>query len=251
MEMSVSNRLPATPGVPTGRADVGGAIKWAFSKFGQNAGVLIAVAAIILVLNFLGYFVSNLFAPELVAKDCTGLVGQAALDCNSTSLSSDGSFLGLTLTATLIRLLFVLVGIIVQLGLASIALKITRGEKVAFADLWKVPNMGSAIMVTILLILASFVGLLLCVIPALLVWWAWQFSRFAAIDLGEGIGGAFRESWRLVSANKSTSILTLLILFVAGIVTVATLGIGALVTEPFAALFMAHMYRQFRHEDIA
>lgn len=51
--------MPAQGGVPGATPDVGGAISWAFTKFGQNAGVLIGLAAVVMVVQLLGRLVNT------------------------------------------------------------------------------------------------------------------------------------------------------------------------------------------------
>ena len=133
-----------------------------------------------------------------------------------------------------------------QIGLINASLKITRGEKPAFSDLWTPQHFWQFIFVSILYGLGVGFGLILCIIPGLLVIWAWQFAQYSALNSGPGIFASFGESWRMVSANKGPAVITLLVLFVASIVTLITCGIGALVVAPFSTLFMANMFRQFR-----
>lgn len=242
---------PPAGGSPTGNVDVGAAINWSFSKFGQNAGPLMIVAAVIMVVQLVGYFVSGLFEPSPSYVNCSGLTGQALIDCSTSATGNAASFLGMSLISTIIRWAFMLIAVVIELGLISVALKVTRGGRAQVADVWNAPNVVLGVIVSILFALAYGIGLILCILPGLFILWAWQFARYSALDTGQGVVESFKESWRLVRTNVGMSILNLLVLLVAGIVSAVTCGIGALVAMPFAALFMAHMYRQFRGEPIA
>lgn len=231
---------PGTPAVPpaggapapSGGADVGKAVSWAISKLGQNLGVLVAFAALIMAIGLLNNWLTDALQPDTESASGLKLAGLSL-----TQLAvSVGAWILITLA---------------EIGLINSALKITKGEKAQFSDLWTPKHFWQFVLVGIIFGLLAGIGLVLCVIPGLLAIWAWQFSRYAALDTGPGVFASFGESWRLVKANKGPAVLTLLISFLANIITVITCGIGALVVAPFVILFMANMYRQFKGEEIA
>ncbi len=233
--------------------DVGGAISWAFSKFGQNAGVLIAFAAVIMVVQLVGYGMNRLVNNTTTnINDCSNLNGQAALDCINSSVSGGAwTLFGMGIASIIISLVFWVLVVLAYIGLINASLKITNGEKPEFSDLWNPKHFWMYIGVAIVFGICYALGLILCIIPGLLILWAWQFSRYVVLDTGMGVFASLGESWRLVSANKGTAVLTLLVTFLAGIVIAITCGIGALVVAPFETLFMANMYRQFQGRQIA
>lgn len=245
------------PMSPGSSPNIGDGVKWAINKFGQNAGVMLAFAAIVMVVNLLGRGASGLAnsSADNVTNDlndCANLTGDAYIDCiTGTTTTSTGLLLGMGLLSLIISVVFWVLQVLAQIGLINASLKITRGERPAFSDLWTPQHFWQFIFVGILYGLAVGFGLLLCLIPGLLAIWAWQFAQYSALNSGPGIGASFGESWRMVSANKGPAIVTLLVLFVASIITVVTCGIGALVVAPFSTLFMANMFRQFRQEPIA
>ena len=242
---------------PGSAPNIGDGVKWAINKFGQNAGVMLAFAAIVMVVNLLGRWGSNAAnsSANNVANDidaCANLTGDAYFDCISgTTTTSTGLLLGMGLLSLIISIVFWVLAVLAQIGLINASLKITRGEKPQFSDLWTPQHFWQFIIVGILYALAVGFGLILCLIPGLLAIWAWQFAQYSALNSGPGIGKSFGESWQMVSANKGPAIVTLLVLFLANIITFITCGIGALVVAPFSTLFMANMFRQFRKEPIA
>ena len=217
------------------RVDVGGAVSWAVSKFGQNWQVLLVFAAVIMVIN-------------LINNQVSGAVDNRA---TGTDFQDSLAFLSLSVTALLITLALSLVALIAEFGLINASLKITRGEKANFSDFWDSRTGVTFVVVAILFGLAVGVGLVLCIIPGLLALWAYQFARFSAVDPGTSIGASFAESWRLVKANKGVGVMTLLIYAVGTIISFLTCGIGALVVQPVITLFMANVYRQLRGEPVA
>lgn len=229
-----SPAVPPAGGAPAPQsgADVGKAVSWALNKLGQNLPVLVAFAAIIMVIGLLNNWVSG------------------ALSTDSTS-DSNGQIVGLSLLQIATSIIAWVLIVLAEIGLINAALKITRGEKAQFSDLWTPKHFWQFVFVGIIFALAVGIGLVLCIIPGLLALWAWQFSRYAALDTGPGVFASLGESWKLVSANKGPAVVTLLVVALANVVTFITCGIGALVVSPFVALFMAHMFRQFKGEEIA
>lgn len=215
---------------------MGGAVSWAMTKFGQHWQVLLVFAAVIMLINLVNNRVGGAFDD-----------GVASNASNVETLA----FLGLSLTTLLLTIALSLAALIAEFGLINASLKITRGEKANYSDFWDARTGITFVIVAILFGLAVGFGLLFCLIPGLLAMWAWQFSRYAAVDPGTSVGGSFAESWRLVSANKGVAVLTLLVGAVGAIVTFFTCGIGALVVQPVITLFMANVYRQLRGEPIA
>lgn len=218
------------------RVDVGGAVSWAMTKFGQNWQVLLVFAAAIMVINLINNRVSGAVSDRVA---------------NEASTLESIAFLGLSLTSFLVTIALALAALIAELGLINASLKITRGERAAYSDFWDSRIGVTFVVVAILFGLAVGFGLVFCIIPGLLAMWAWQFARYAAVDPGTSIGASFGESWRLVSANKGVAVLTLLIGAVGTVLTFLTCGIGALVVQPVITLFMANVYRQLRGEPVA
>ncbi|MCB0915846.1 MAG: hypothetical protein H6525_10675 [Actinobacteria bacterium] len=241
---------PGQPG-STG-PEIGDGIKWAFNKFGQNAGILIAFAAVIVVVQLIGFGARNAANSTVdTVNDCSGLTGEALADCLTEGTGSVGFIAGMGILSLLLTVVFWALTVLAQIGLINASLKITRGEKPEFSDLWSPRHFWQYLFVSILLGLAVGFGLLLCLIPGLLAIWAWQFAQYSALDTGQGVFKSFGESWRMVSANKGPAVITLVVVAIASIVTLLTCGIGALVVMPFQTLFIANMYRQFRNEPIA
>lgn len=241
------------PGQPASAGpQIGDGIKWAFNKFGQNAGILIAFAAVIMVIQLLGQGARTTTSTTVdTVNDCSNLTGEALADCLTEGAGSVGLIAGLGFLSVLLGVLFWVLGVIAQIGLINAALKITRGEKPEFSDLWNPRHFWQYAFVSILFGLAVGFGLILCLIPGLLAIWAWQFAQYSALDTGQGVFKSFGESWRMVSANKGPAVITVVVVAVATLVTILTCGIGALVVMPFQTLFVANMYRQFRNEPIA
>ncbi len=241
--------MPAQGGVPGGTPDVGGAISWAFTKFGQNAGVLIALAAVVFVVQLIGFGVNNITQRGAnTVSDCANLTGQAFTDCVG---AGPATIAGLGILSLVISFVFWVIGLLATIGLIRAALKISRGEKPEFSDIWHPKHFWQYFFVALVFGIVAVIGFVLCIIPGLFIIWIWQFGQYEALDKGPGVFASLGKSYKMVMANKGPAVVTLIVVFVASLVTIITCGIGALVVLPFEVLFMANMYRQFGNEPVA
>ena len=100
------------PMSPGSSPNIGDGVKWAINKFGQNAGVMLAFAAIIMVINLIGRGANsavssgaNNVANDL--DDCASLTGDAYLDCiTGTTTTSTGLLLGMGLLGLIVSIVF-------------------------------------------------------------------------------------------------------------------------------------------------
>lgn len=242
---------PPAPGPqPSGSPDVGGAISWAFSAFGKNVGPMIGLAAVILVAGLIGSGIQRALEPVVnrFAYNCDNITSQAELNpcLSGTSAGAATTYV----VGLLLQLLIFVITLLAEIGLINASLKITRGEKASFSDIWHPRHGWLYLGVTIVSALGIVVGFIFCIIPGLILLWLWQFVQYAALDEG-GFGNAFRTGMRAVTNYKGLAILTMLVVFVASLVSVFTCGIGGLVVYPFTCLFMANMYRQFLRQPVA
>lgn len=237
---------PSAVGTPGGSpTGVGAAVNWAIKKFGENWMVLVGFALLIAITQGISFALSD-------ADSNSGVV---------------------TLIEVIISLALAVASIILAISLVRASLKISKGEKAEWSDLWNPTHfwqyVGVAVVIALLYFMTAIVGIggiglginggffagaiglvlaLGAMVVGVLLWWLLQFSQWSVINEGRGIGAALSESVNLVKANKTESVLTLLVMLVAQFLGFLTCGIGTLVTLPFGMLFMAHMYRQFRGE---
>lgn len=233
---------PPPPPAPPAPADagsgvsIGSAWSWSIAKFGQYAGMLIALAAVVFVLRLAQSVASNALVPKTVV--------------NADGTISSGIFVGLG-TSLLLNVVFAILVALATVGVYRAALKISRGEAPSFDNLMSTENLGPYIAVAIVYFVLSFVGLLLCIIPGLIVIFLFQFAPFYALDKGLGVGAALGASYRGVTQNIGPVILLALINIVIAILSGLIYGILTLVLLPFSALITVHVYRQINREPIA
>lgn len=254
---------PPAPGYappPSGHAaqgsgvDVGTAFSWALSKFQQHIGVWIGLAAVVFVLTAINQIISRVMS-NAAADNCTnaavtinqdGTVTGGGVNC------ATGLFANLGITIVL-AIVFGALTWLAAIGVYRAALKRSQGETPDFSMLTSGEHLGAYLVVAIVFGILTAVGLALCIIPGLIVIFLFQFAPFFALDKGEGVGQAFGNSYRAVTANIVPVIIAMIVNAVASILggLPFLFGILYLVTLPFAALFTVHIYRQLNHEPIA
>jgi uncharacterized membrane protein len=235
----------------SGSVDIGTAFSWALAKFQQHAVTFIGLAAVVFVLHAIQSIITNV------------LVSNANSNCSSTQITQDangnvninngcatGLFANLGITLVLSIVFSILIAL-ATIGVYRAAIRRTQGVTPSFDQLTTGENLGAYIAVAIVYFLASAVGILFCILPGLIVIFLFQFSPFYALDKGQGVGEAFGNSYRAVTANFVPVLLAALVNIVASILSGFIFGLLSLVVLPFASLFTAHVYRQLNHEPIA
>jgi len=237
------------PGTAGGNVDVGTAVSWAFAKFGQYALIFIGLAAVVFVIRLIQVLIGNALTNSL-SGNCanTVITENGAIIAGGNCVAS----MGTTITAGIVSgIIFGSLAWIATIGIYRAALRTSDGEVPAFSDLTTGKNLGKYIVVSIVFGILSTIGLLLCIIPGLLVFFFLQFSPLYALDKGQGVGAAFRSSIDAVKQAPVPVILTMIVNAIAAFLGTWFYGILTLVALPFAALFTVHVYRQLNKEEIA
>lgn len=202
------------------KPDVRKALSWAFDTFRMNAVPLLALAAVVMVTQF-------------VAQVSQGLFEEAGA----------GSFVLLILTFA-----FLLLAGFAAIGVDRAALRTTQGHEPSFADMLTTQNLGRYILFVMAYIGLTVLGLILCILPAFFVIFFLQLGPFFVLDRGVGVGTAIKSSIDAIRMNIGPAAIMTILNIIVSLSGTLFFGILTLLTLPFAALFTAHMYRQFNKE---
>ena len=203
-------------GVPP-TLSVGDAISFGWNKFKDNAGVwigIILIAAVIqIVLSFI--FRSN--------------------STDFSALYSIWSIIGTIVSAV--------VGYLINAALIRGALHEVDDNKPAFGSFFQFANVAAVIIASVLVGIATAVGLILLVIPGLVVvfltWWTLQF----VVDRNEDAITAIKSSFRAISSNAGQLFVLALALVGINIVGAILCGLGLLVSIPVTVIASTYAYR--------
>ncbi|HEV6955153.1 MAG TPA: hypothetical protein VKY86_18085 [Promicromonospora sp.] len=131
------------------------------------------------------------------------------------------------------------------------ALREVGGEKATWGALFKVNNFGMVVVAALLLLAASFVGLLACLVGVLVVAIFSVFTYHNVVDRNLNAWAALTTSFRQVGQNfGSVFLLELAVLGITILGTIACL-VGLLVASPLCTIAVAYAYRRISGGPVA
>jgi uncharacterized membrane protein len=164
---------------------------------------------------------------------------------------STGTAVGVNFGSSLLGLVgSLLTSILGALGINA-ALREVSGEKATWGTLFKVSSYGMIILAALLLMVAGFVGLLLCGIGLIALAIFAPFTYHGVVDKGQNAWEAFTSSFRLVGQNFGAVFLLELALLGINIVGAILCGLGLFVTLPLSVLALAFAFRRLTGGPVA
>ena len=201
---------------------VGDGLSWAWSKFKDNALILVVGFGVWAILSNLGFD------------------SRVELNGEEYGFSYGIPFWGYV--APVVRLFSAIVA-------ANMSLKVASGRQLEWNDIFSFPNFGASLLASFLTAVATGVGLLLCFIPGIIMAFLLYYSVYFTVDKGvDGIAG-MKASWATLSSHVGELFpfaLTGVGLYFIGGITL----IGWLVTVPLVALLSAYSYVRIQGYDV-
>lgn len=175
-------------------------------------------------------------------------------DGSGFSYSYDAGF-GVASILTMIvgyLVLFVISGAVASAYWGGL-LDIANGTPVQIGSFFKPPrNVGSVLIASLIVGIASTIGSILCIIPGLIVTIFTLFTTVSIVERGLSPIDGIKASIDIVKANFVAVLLTWLITAVIAVIGVLVCGIGVLVSGgPVAYLYLVHAYRTLTGGQIA
>ena len=216
--------MPYYPAGAMGGApmSVGDGLSWAWSKFKDNALILVVGFGVWAILSNLGFD------------------SRVELNGEEYGFSYGIPFWGYV--APVVRLFSAIVA-------ANMSLKVASGRQLEWNDIFSFPNFGASLLASLLTAVATGVGLLLCFIPGIIMAFLLYYSVYFTVDKGvDGIAG-MKASWATLSSHVGELFpfaLTGVGLYILGAITL----IGWLVTVPLVMLLSAYSYVRIQGYDV-
>lgn len=216
--------MPYNPAGAMGGApmSVGDGLSWAWSKFKDNALILVVGFGVWAILSNLGFD------------------SRVELNGEEYGFSYGIPFWGYV--APVVRLFSAIVA-------ANMSLKVASGRQLEWNDIFSFPNFGASLLASFLTAVATGVGLILCFIPGIIMAFLLYYSVYFTVDKGmDGIAG-MKASWATLSSHVGELFpfaLTGVGLYFIGAITL----IGWLVTVPLVALLSAYSYVRIQGYDV-
>jgi uncharacterized membrane protein len=234
-------------GQPTGGGapfSVGNAFGYGWKKFQANLGPILLVALVL---------VAVVIVLQILQVVMTGGNDTIEFNPDTGEFESDsGGMLGGSILASLFFLgLMVLAQTIIQSGIVKGALDLTKGKPISVGSMFSGIDFVQVIVASLILAVATMIGFVLLVLPALVVWFLTAFTLFFIIDKGMPAIEAIKASVSFTLANAGTLIVFFLACFAAYIVGALLCGVGLLVAIPVVVLAQAYAFRTLQGEQVA
>jgi uncharacterized membrane protein len=238
---------PPPPGGPSAYS-VGDAFSWAWGKFSQNAAALIIAAlvyaVIAAVLGGIVYGLAIALAPDTVT---TYEEYEYGFEYSTSAGFGAASIIVLLLGGLLVWA--------VQLAMVSAytsgLLDIANGQPVTVGSFFKPRKVGAVVIAGLIVIIAFYIGLFLCIIPGLIVAFLAMFTIVALLDRNLSPVDAIKASVDVAKNNVGPALLTLLVMAALWIVGSVLCYVGLLVAGPIAALIQVYAWRRLTGGPVA
>ncbi|WP_338749653.1 hypothetical protein [Janibacter alittae] len=214
------------------------ALSYGWKRFTENLGPFLGMTVLLFVVGLGLSFISDVLlqtGPTVTETDpITGMPSQVhqpgvGAIAASVVLSIVSAIVQFVLAAAVIRAAVD----VVDTGSASIGTMFTR-----------IPWLH-LVLAAILVALMTFVGIILCIIPGIIVAFLLSFTNFAVMD-GNSATDAIGASFRFTKANVGPVLLLFLVFLGLGILSVCTLGLGFLVLVPVGYIAVAYTWRSLQ-----
>lgn len=223
---------------PSGPFGVGEALSFGWSRFKGNW--LFWVLFVLLTFVVGGIFNAGSIGDYQEINEAA-MRGDISSDA-AASVSFGSSLLGLVGS--------LLTSVLGALGINA-ALREVSGEKATWGTLFKVNTYGMIILAALLLMVAGFVGLLLCGLGLIALAIFAPFTYHGVVDKGQNAWESFTSSFRLVGQNFGAVFLLELALLGINIVGAILCGLGLFVTIPLSILALAYAFRRIAGGPVA
>lgn len=215
---------------------VGEAFSWGWGKFTQNAMPLVVSALIYGLVIGAAYALIPLGGNMGTKTTTTNADGY---NITSTNISASG------LAVMIVGyLLLYAVAIFAQSAFLAGCFEIADGRPVSIGSFFKPRNLGTVILVAIIVGILSSIGSFFCIVPGLIVGIFAQFAIPFVIDRSQGTIDALKSSFSTVSSNFANALLSWLVQVAAVLVGAVLCGVGLVVGGPVAVLILIYTFRK-------
>jgi uncharacterized membrane protein len=226
--------------------DLGAALSYGWNKFQANVGqIIVAALALLVAMAVLGGIGFGILAAMTSDYEC-----RFEDDGDYVCDGGTSFILGLVLYG-LITALIMIAAQVIGAGLIRASLDITEGKPFLTSTVFRFDKIGSVIVTSLIIAAATFVGMILCYLPGLIVAFLTSYSLYFVMDKGLAPVDAIKASVNLVKDNIGT---TLIWYIVGGLVAGAgaiACGVGLLVTIPIFLIGTAFTYKHLTGQPVA
>ncbi|QWF23008.1 hypothetical protein KM427_04540 [Nocardioides sp. LMS-CY] len=214
---------PPPPAPPQGGGGYSAGTAWSFgwNKFTGNLGSIVIAVLVLVAVQVVVQVVSYFVGDSLILRWVISLAGWV-------------------------------LSMIIGAGLVRAALDITEGRELDPKTLLTPNKLGEVIVASLLISVATFVGLILCVIPGLLVAFFTSFTLYFLMDRQElGAIDAIKASFEFTKNNAGNVIVWFLLCLATYIVGFLLCGVGLIAAIPVILIGTAYTYKTLNGQAVA
>jgi uncharacterized membrane protein len=246
---------PPGGGMPMGGnqpAEPGAALTYGWNKFKDHwQAVLVALVigfVIIVVLGGIGYLIQR----SLTSVDsCSVRTTNNGLRFSGGCGDDSPGFFTYLFANAIFQFLILLGTSILQLFVIRATLMIMRGEPLEASKVMSTDRLGNYIVGAIIVGVLTFVGFILCILPALAVAVFTLFWGYFLVDKNMSPVEAITASFNLVKDNLGTVIVFWLLTILVTIAGAIVCGVGLIVAIPVVVIATGYMYKRLQGEPVA
>jgi uncharacterized membrane protein len=238
---------PPPPVTGAGGYDAVEAIKYGWAKFSKNAGPFVVGALIVAAISIGFSLLGQLLAAAIFDTSPTRTIDP---DTGLVTFESAGFLTGFLANA-LVSFVGQVITTLALAGLLKMAFDAVDGREVSLGTMFEGWDKVQVLVATILVGLATFVGILLCVIPGIIVAVLTAFTTAFVVDKKLGAVDAIKASIALVRDNLGPVIVWILLAIVCAVVGAIACGVGLLVAIPVILVSQAYTVRALTGGEIS
>ncbi len=230
---------------PAPRVNMGAAFRWGFVAFKRSPGVLIGLAAIVVVIFIIQGLGSGPISDllERTLAQCDSLAGAECQAAVNSSMSA-------ILVTLVMSVIFTAIAGIAKYGVYRAAIGMSKDRIPLLSDMLPEAHFGTFALFSVVYSIATIVGLGLCILPGLVVILFFQLAPFYILDKGMSVGEALKAS--AMAARSNIVPMLILTVFIVGTMLIGSIlfGVLTLVLLPYSLLVTSHVYRQLNAEQV-
>ncbi len=223
---------------------VSAAFRYAAAKLARSFVPLVLITVVLLLAVAALQYVGNLAAVAVV-PDRTYNLDTGEYEGGAGGFFSVGTTVVFAFWAAGIA-----VGLVLQAGIVRASLALTRGLPVDVLGSFRGLRWSQVLLTSLLVAVLAFVGLLLCVLPAIAVLFLTSYALFFVIDRDQDALTAVRSSVRMVTADIGPLTLFFLASVAAVVVGACLCGLGLLAAIPLVVVGQAYTFRTLNDDPV-
>lgn len=226
--------------------NLGDALAYGWKKFQENVAQILIAAAVLFVVLLVAGGISVAFQALLTSDTTCTYSALEGPKCDEGS----GFIWRMIVSAIGTGFLFVVLQI-VGAGIIRGALGITEGRPFQTSEIFKTDQIGSVVVASLLVGIATTIGYALCYLPGVAVAFLTSYTLFFVIDQGLSPVEAIKASFELTTKSLANTVVWYIVGGIVAVAGVIACGVGLLVTIPLVIIGTAYTYKKLTGQPVA